>query len=129
MELDFIRKAVQDYEVRKGSKLNPKAVLFDMDGVLYDSMRFHARAWKEVADAHLLISTEEDFYLYEGRPARVRSMNFICVPFSGKLRMKRNRQYTKRNRLCFAITMTENRCRELRMSWKKWQLLDCNAWW
>ena len=67
MELDFIRKAVQDYEVRKGSKLNPKAVLFDMDGVLYDSMRFHARAWKEVADAHLLISTEADFYLYEGR--------------------------------------------------------------
>ena len=126
MELDFIRKAVQDYEVRKGSKLNPKAVLFDMDGVLYDSMRFHARAWKEVADAHLLISTEEDFYLYEGRTG---SMNFICVPFSGKLRMKRNRQYTKRNRLCFAITMTENRCRELRMSWKKWQLLDCNAWW
>ena len=39
------------------------AVLVDMDGVLYDSMRFHARAWKEVADAHLLISTEEDFYL------------------------------------------------------------------
>lgn len=44
-----------------------KAVLFDMDGVLYDSMPFHVRAWKETADAHHLISTEEDFYLFEGR--------------------------------------------------------------
>ena len=68
MELDFIRKVVQDYEKKQsGCKLNPKAVLFDMDGVLYDSMRFHARAWKEVADAHSLLSSEDDFYLYEGR--------------------------------------------------------------
>lgn len=68
MELDFIRKAVQDYEKKQGGcKLNPKAVLFDMDGVLYDSMRFHARAWKEVADAHSLLSSEDDFYMYEGR--------------------------------------------------------------
>ncbi len=67
MEPDFIRKAVQDYEERQGCRLDPKAVLFDMDGVLYDSMRFHARAWKEAADAHSLISSEEDFYLYEGR--------------------------------------------------------------
>ncbi len=44
-----------------------KAVLFDMDGVLYDSMPFHARAWFETASNHQLISTPEDFYLFEGR--------------------------------------------------------------
>lgn len=44
-----------------------KAVLFDMDGVLYDSMPFHARAWQETAENHDLISTPEDFYLFEGR--------------------------------------------------------------
>ena len=44
-----------------------KAVIFDMDGVLYDSMRFHARAWYETATHHQLISTPELFYLYEGR--------------------------------------------------------------
>ena len=43
-----------------------KAVLFDMDGVLYDSMRFHARAWHEVALRHHLRATPEDFYLFEG---------------------------------------------------------------
>ena len=75
MELDFIRKVVQDYEKKQsGCKLNPKAVLFDMDGVLYDSMRFHARAWKEVADAHSLLSSEDDFYLYEGRTGSILSV-------------------------------------------------------
>ena len=38
-----------------------------MDGVLYDSMRYHTRAWHEVATQHHLISTVEDFYQYEGR--------------------------------------------------------------
>jgi HAD superfamily hydrolase (TIGR01509 family) len=44
-----------------------KAVLFDMDGVLYDSMPFHVRAWSEVSDKYGLRYAPEDFYLYEGR--------------------------------------------------------------
>ncbi len=44
-----------------------KAVLFDMDGVLYDSMPFHVRAWYETAMEHKLDATPNDFYLFEGR--------------------------------------------------------------
>lgn len=55
---------LQKYALRA---LSPKAVLFDMDGVLYDSMRFHARSWHEVATKHRLASTLEDFYMFEGR--------------------------------------------------------------
>ncbi|MDR1500581.1 MAG: HAD-IA family hydrolase [Tannerellaceae bacterium] len=44
-----------------------KAVLFDMDGVLYDSMPFHISAWSEVSRKHNLIHNPDDFYLYEGR--------------------------------------------------------------
>ncbi|MCL1934610.1 MAG: HAD-IA family hydrolase [Candidatus Azobacteroides sp.] len=44
-----------------------KAVLFDMDGVLYDSMSNHVQAWSETASAWGLKSEPEDFYLMEGR--------------------------------------------------------------
>ncbi|MDR3137464.1 MAG: HAD-IA family hydrolase [Tannerellaceae bacterium] len=43
-----------------------KAVLFDMDGTLYDSMPAHVKAWSEVAAMHHLISSDVDFYLFEG---------------------------------------------------------------
>jgi HAD superfamily hydrolase (TIGR01509 family) len=44
-----------------------KAVLFDMDGVLYDSMRSHVQAWQETMSAVGIESSLEDFYLFEGR--------------------------------------------------------------
>lgn len=48
------------------SSLDLKAVLFDMDGVLFDSMKWHAKSWKKVMDEYNIPSTEEEFYLYEG---------------------------------------------------------------
>lgn len=63
-----IEEAIKGYLQRHGvEKITPKAVLFDMDGVLYDSMRFHAQAWYEVAQKYNLTSTLELFYLFEGR--------------------------------------------------------------
>ena len=44
-----------------------RAVLFDMDGVLYDSMPGHAKAWKKMCDDHGIEATEEEFFAYEGR--------------------------------------------------------------
>lgn len=43
-----------------------KAALIDMDGVLYDSMPNHARAWKRVMDYAGISATEDEFFLYEG---------------------------------------------------------------
>lgn len=64
----MIEEAIRRYlNRRQQTVLSPKAVLFDMDGVLYDSMRFHAKAWQEVATKHHLNSTPEDFYLLEGQ--------------------------------------------------------------
>lgn len=64
----MIQEAINRYLLKtKQNCLSPKAVLFDMDGVLYDSMRFHARAWHETAMNHHLQAVEEDFYMYEGR--------------------------------------------------------------
>lgn len=64
----MIEKAINRYlRQQNQTKLSPKAVLFDMDGVLFDSMKYHARAWQETAENHHLVSTAEDFYLFEGR--------------------------------------------------------------
>lgn len=64
----MIEKAISNYlKQQNQSKLTPKAMLFDMDGVLFDSMKYHARAWQETSENHNLISTPEDFYLFEGR--------------------------------------------------------------
>ena len=64
----MIQEAIIRYlRKHRQESLSPKAVVFDMDGVLYDSMRFHARAWHEVATLHQLTSRPEDFYMFEGR--------------------------------------------------------------
>ena len=56
----MIQEAIIRYlRKHRQESLSPKAVLFDMDGVLYDSMRFHARAWHEVATLHQLTSRPE----------------------------------------------------------------------
>ena len=46
--------------------LRPKAVLFDMDGVLYDSMPNHAIAWQQSMAKFGINMTAEDAYATEG---------------------------------------------------------------
>lgn len=43
-----------------------KAALIDMDGVLYDSMPFHARAWYQMFSEIGIYGDPDEFYLYEG---------------------------------------------------------------
>jgi len=43
-----------------------KAILFDMDGVLYDSMPYHVQAWHETILSLGMNSNPVDYYLYEG---------------------------------------------------------------
>lgn len=43
-----------------------RAILFDMDGVLYDSMKWHASSWHQTMSEFGIKSTLEEFYLYEG---------------------------------------------------------------
>ncbi|GAE85618.1 HAD family hydrolase [Bacteroides reticulotermitis] len=44
-----------------------KAVLFDMDGVLFNSMPYHAEAWHQVMKSYGLSLSREEAYLHEGR--------------------------------------------------------------
>jgi beta-phosphoglucomutase-like phosphatase (HAD superfamily) len=63
-----INRAAQKYLKEKGYKrFSLKAVLFDMDGVLYDSMPNHARSWAKVMQSHGFGMTREEAYMHEGR--------------------------------------------------------------
>ena len=60
--------AQQKYLQEKGYKeFSLKAVLFDMDGVLYDSMPNHAYSWVNVMKNNGLTMTDVDAYMNEGR--------------------------------------------------------------
>lgn len=64
-------EAVRAYCASHGlSRWCPRAALIDMDGVLYDSMPGHARAWKRMMDEAGIECTEEEFFLYEGMTGR-----------------------------------------------------------
>ena len=43
-----------------------KAALIDMDGVIYDSMKFHAEAFRRLFKEEGVPGNPEDVYLYEG---------------------------------------------------------------
>jgi haloacid dehalogenase superfamily, subfamily IA, variant 3 with third motif having DD or ED len=47
-----------------------KAILFDMDGVLYNSMPWHTKAWKDALAEIGIEASIEDFYLCEGRTGK-----------------------------------------------------------
>lgn len=48
-------------------KALPKAVFFDQDGVLFNSMPYHARSWEWAMNKHGLPFTENQTYKNEGR--------------------------------------------------------------
>ncbi|MFW9597009.1 MAG: HAD family hydrolase [Paludibacter sp.] len=64
----MFQKAIQDYtDNNKLDSFELKAVFFDMDGVLFDSMRNHARAWTNAMTDIGIAFTEHEAYMNEGR--------------------------------------------------------------
>lgn len=64
----MFQEAIKNYlHTHNYSKINLKAVLFDMDGVLFDSMKNHAVAWVEAMKRYGMHMEKEEAYLHEGR--------------------------------------------------------------
>ena len=62
------KESIEKYEQLQGRKaLQLRAVLFDMDGVLFDSRPFHADAWSQVMTEAGFNFSREDVYMNEGR--------------------------------------------------------------
>ena len=62
-----MNQAIQQYLERHGfGQFSPKAVLFDMDGVIYDSMPNHSVSWHDSMKDFGLNMPYEGAYQYEG---------------------------------------------------------------
>ncbi len=68
-----------------------KAALIDMDGVLYDSMKYHTIAWQRMMSELGINCSRDEFYLYEGMtgPATIdylfrREFGHGCSPEKAK---------------------------------------------
>lgn len=63
----MFEKEIKKYlEIHGFETFSPKAVLFDMDGVIYDSMPNHAVSWHRAMTSFGLDMKPEDAYKYEG---------------------------------------------------------------
>lgn len=72
---------------------NKKGALIDMDGVLYDSMPWHCKAWRETMLQEGLDIEADEFFLYEGMTGQ-DTINLL---------MKREK----------GITLSPERCKEI----------------
>lgn len=61
------QEAIAGYLKYSGNKtIDIRAALIDCDGVLYDSMKNHTRAWVKLMTKNGIKCTRDEFYLYEG---------------------------------------------------------------
>lgn len=68
MEKEQIQQAVNLYLAEKGyERMALEAAMFDMDGVLFDSMKNHAYCWHETMKHFGLDLPEWEAYMHEGR--------------------------------------------------------------
>ena len=62
------QEAINNYLQKQGfGEMNLKAVLFDMDGVLFNSMPNHAEAWHKTMAKFGFTLSREEAYMHEGR--------------------------------------------------------------
>ena len=84
MQLFMLEKEISNYLLKSGNKsLNVKAFLFDMDGVLFNSMPFHAKSWHLAAKEFGLEISEQQAYMNEGRTG-AGTINELALRFWGR---------------------------------------------
>ena len=95
-----------------------KAVLFDMDGVLFDSMPNHAYSWSHAMTQFGLAMTPEEAYMNEGRTGS-GTINILAQRYWGRDATEEEKQ-----RIYAAKTEVFNQCPEAQPMPGAWELLQ-----
>ncbi len=76
IHISTIQEAFDNFLAGSNEPFSLKNIFFDMDGVLFNSMPYHAKAWLEVFEEYNLKINESEPYLNEGATAlfTVRAM-------------------------------------------------------
>lgn len=95
-----------------------KAVLFDMDGVLFDSMPNHAFAWSHAMTQFGLAMTPEEVYMNEGRTGS-GTINLLAQRYWGRDATEEEKQL-----IYAAKSEVFNQCPEAKPMPGAWELLQ-----
>lgn len=90
-----------------------KAVLFDMDGVLFDSMPNHAYSWSHAMTQFGLHITPEEAYMHEDVRAAEPSTCWHNVIGDAGLPKRRSKPSIKPSPMCSAVVRKPHGCRAL----------------
>lgn len=80
---DTVTEAIQNYERKHACRFRFEALLSDMDGVLYDSMKYHAAAWASTMQGEGIECTPDEFYMHEGRTGKA-TINIYYRQYKGR---------------------------------------------
>lgn len=90
-----------------------KAVLFDMDGVLFDSMPNHAYSWSHAMTQFGLHITPEEAYMHEGRTGGGTIDLLAQRDWDAGLPKRRSKPSIKPSPTCSAVVRKPHGCRAL----------------
>ncbi len=79
-----ITRAIEDFRLRTGyAPHDLRGALIDMDGTLYDSMPWHAKAWHRMVTELGIDADENEFFAYEGMTGKA-TINLLFKRAKGR---------------------------------------------
>ena len=95
-------KATKQYLKKHGfGQFEPKAALFDMDGILYNSMPNHAVAWQQSMASFGIHMTEADAYATEGARGIDTIRNMVLKQRGESITLERAQEMYDEKTRCF----------------------------
>lgn len=95
-----------DVELERGETMKYKAVIFDLDGVICSTDRFHYFAWKKIAD-ELGIYFDENINQRLRGVSRAESFQIILEKYDGKLSGEETEHYLEQKNKLYRSYLEE----------------------